>query len=256
MFVKQNLVTLIHSKTENHTQVHINEKTIIDAWQKNGKQWIRTIEKEEITSRKASTNEAIINVIMNTKPQSILDLGCGEGWINRSLMDTEIDYTGIDGVKELIKYAKLNSDGNYVLATYEDLIHEKIIIKKKFDSIIFNYALFGKENTKDMLDYSKKLLNIDGQVIIQTIHPENESIPQNHESKWITENWTGCAADYHPFNWYFRIQEDWIKLFNQIDLIVFEEQDIYLPDKLKPFSKIFVLKKMVDIEAKRDIRFT
>ena len=53
-----------------------SESDIIKSWQKNGSQWIRTIENDLIQSRKYATNLAIIRAIVEIGPTTVLDVGC------------------------------------------------------------------------------------------------------------------------------------------------------------------------------------
>jgi len=54
---------------------------IIQSWKINAKKWIKTIENSEIESRQLITNTTILNNVLQRKPKSVLDIGCGEGWL-------------------------------------------------------------------------------------------------------------------------------------------------------------------------------
>ncbi len=62
-----------------------NSAKIIESWNANAEKWITTINNEEIESRKLVTNKAIIDAVMEYHPESIIDIGCGEGWLAREL---------------------------------------------------------------------------------------------------------------------------------------------------------------------------
>ena len=63
------------------------EQYIIQSWQVNAGSWINLIESNGIESRKLITNKAIIDTVLAAKPVSVLDLGCGEGWLSQKLSD-------------------------------------------------------------------------------------------------------------------------------------------------------------------------
>lgn len=72
----------------------MKDADIIYSWEINATPWIKAIQNNEIESRKLVTNQAIVNVILNDKPARILDLGCGEGWLARSLASKGIAVLG------------------------------------------------------------------------------------------------------------------------------------------------------------------
>ncbi len=220
-----------------------SESDIIKSWQKNGSQWIRTIEDDLIQSRKFATNLAIIKTIVEIAPDTVLDVGCGEGWLCRSLSAREIKCTGIDGVADLIEYANNNGGGEFIKATYEELIEGQVKLKSKFELIVFNFSLFGETNTVDLLKLIKSNLTENGQILVQTIHPENEAIKKKgNSSQWMTENWDNCKLDCTSFNWYFRTQADWEKAFEKADLRLKSIETVALPGTTTPFSIIFSCK--------------
>src|ERR1700761_3992762 len=81
------------------------ELEIIQSWHTNAAPWSNAIRNASIASRKLVTNEAIIDAVMSTAPASVLDVGCGEGWLARTLVERGIRATGVDAVPELIAHA-------------------------------------------------------------------------------------------------------------------------------------------------------
>ncbi len=63
--------------------VNLNDKSVLDSWNNNASAWINTIENDEIESRKLVTNKAIVDAVVSYSPATILDIGCGEGWLTR-----------------------------------------------------------------------------------------------------------------------------------------------------------------------------
>ena len=100
-----------------------------------------------------------------------------------------------------------------------------------------------KQNTYDILEYVATLLKPNGTILIQTIHPKNDSISDHDTSRWVLEDWNGLDPDYTPFEWYFRTEEDWIKVFEHTGLFLKKEENILLPETTSPFSIIYHVKK-------------
>ena len=80
---------------------NLNDKSVIDSWNQNASAWINTIENDEIESRKLVTNKAIIDAVISYSPSTILDIGCGEGWLTRELTIKGIEAWGVDGVDQV-----------------------------------------------------------------------------------------------------------------------------------------------------------
>jgi 2-polyprenyl-3-methyl-5-hydroxy-6-metoxy-1,4-benzoquinol methylase len=84
---------------------HSDEK-IIDSWEKNAPQWTVAVRDGQIESRKSVTNKAIVEAVLSHSPESVVDIGCGEGWLVRELAPRVTRLVGIDAVPALIDQAK------------------------------------------------------------------------------------------------------------------------------------------------------
>ncbi|MGB7378165.1 MAG: class I SAM-dependent methyltransferase, partial [Rivularia sp. (in: cyanobacteria)] len=101
--------------------LNLNDQLVLNSWNQNASAWITTIENEEIASRKLVTNKAIIDAVTSYSINSILDIGCGEGWLTRELTNQGIEAWGVDGVSALIEKARLMNCGKFQVASYEDI---------------------------------------------------------------------------------------------------------------------------------------
>lgn len=127
----------------NFMMAEFSDKNIIDSWLKNAKPWVTAVRENEIESRVLITNKAIIETILQRYPKTVLDIGCGEGWLVRELNKAGINVLGIDVIPELVEAAKGKS-GEFKLISYDDLTQDAI--KEKFDVIVCNFSLLGKES--------------------------------------------------------------------------------------------------------------
>ena len=170
------------------------ENHIIETWQQNAKPWIRAIENDEITSRIHCTNAAIIEAILSFESKSVLDIGCGEGWLCRQLHQHSIQTTGIDISAELIRQAKTHDKGDFYVSSYEDLL--LTIEGKTFDIAVCNFSLLGEISVSQLFKQIPHCLNDNGVFIIQTLHPDN--LPQGAQlNSWQTGSWDGFNNDFH-----------------------------------------------------------
>ena len=121
----------------------------------------------------------------NLKNLDILDLGCGGGLTCESLARLDVSVTGIDFVKENITTAKkhaLKSDLkiNYL---HEDI--NKIILKKKYDTILLLEVLEHLDEWELLIKKIKKNLKPQGKIIISTI---NKNKISNFFGIYVAEN--------------------------------------------------------------------
>lgn len=217
----------------------LSDAKIIDSWCKNASPWTNAVRSGEIESRKLITNQAIIDAVMSSSPQSVLDLGCGEGWLTRELAIEGLRVIGVDVVPELIEKAKQAGGGEFYLLSYEQIQQGQLNIS--VDVVVCNFALFGKESVEGLFKTVKTLLNPNGLFIIQTLHPLVACGDFSYKDGWRQGSWAGFSDDFtDPVPWYFRTLESWVKLFNDNGLRLLEiREPIHLKTQ-KPASVIFI----------------
>ena len=219
-----------------------NDK-ILKSWNVNASAWIQTIENNEIQSRQLITNQAIINAIFERQPKKVLDAGCGEGWLVRELHRNGIEAHGFDGVKKLIDQAQLKKEGTFFHLNYDDIRNGQNKELSQYDVIVFNYAIFEKENVDTLFLKLKKHLSPQGVFIIQTISDKNKLFSSRGKDGWMTEDWKTLSTDYPTsFQWYYRSEEEWKSVFALAGLSVVEEKEIIHPLSDEVFSVIYVLR--------------
>lgn len=189
------------------------EQHIIQSWHANAQNWIDIIESNAIESRKLVTNKAIIDAVCSSRPTSVWDIGCGEGWMAKGLSGKGINVTGTDVIPELVKKAIERSSGNFYVASYDDIASGKISFPEPFDAIVINFALLGKESTENLLASLPRYLSNNGKLFIQTLHPHIRKTMGDYVSGWKQGSWDGLGDQFTmPYEWYFRTWEDWLHL--------------------------------------------
>lgn len=179
---------------------------ILSAWKANSNSWIQAINKEELASRTAATNAAIVNAINVHQPNSILDLGCGEGWLCRALVQAGRKVVGIDGVPSLVEDAR-NKDqsGTYYCHDYDAIRKGALSQLGPFDVITFNFALFEEQGTAPLLSQLRHQVTPTGSLVFQTV-----ILGDKETSGWRQEDWQALERDFPaPFPWYYRTPKDW-----------------------------------------------
>ncbi|MEL6257040.1 MAG: methyltransferase domain-containing protein [Bacteroidota bacterium] len=149
----------------------LSDKEIIKSWELNARPWNEAIENQRIESRKLLTNQAIIDAILDQKPQSFWDLGCGEGWLTREMSKRGIKTLGTDVIPDLLEIArKKDQVGSYELLAFEDL--NSFSPQQKYELICCNFSLIGKESVDHIFTHISSFLSAGGKFIVQTLHPE------------------------------------------------------------------------------------
>jgi 2-polyprenyl-3-methyl-5-hydroxy-6-metoxy-1,4-benzoquinol methylase len=219
----------------------LNDLAIIESWHKNAAPWTIAIQAGQIESRQLITNAAIIQAIVDRSPQTILDIGCGEGWLVRALCDRGVQAMGVDVISSLIDRAKQAETGEFHVASYADLAANKLQVS--VDAIVCNFSLLGQQSVIDVFTATRSLLNKDGYLIVQTIHPVFGCGDLPYRDEWRSGSWAGFSDDFtDPAPWYFRTLSSWIDLFVTHGLQIIEIQEPIHPHTHKPASIIFISK--------------
>ena len=219
----------------------LSDAKIVDSWHRNATPWTSAVRESRIESRKLVTNQAIIDAVLSRSPKTVLDIGCGEGWLARALSEHGIRAIGVDVVPDLIEQAKRAGGGDFRVASYEDIAAGKL--DAKVDVAIANFSLIGKESVENLLASVSSLLAPTGTFIIQTLHPVVATGDQPYKDGWRTGSWTGFSEDFtDPAPWYFRTLESWVALLDASGLHLLELREPVHPGTGKPASAIFICK--------------
>ena len=214
------------------------ESEIIESWSRNVDPWIRAIRSHEIESRNLVTNRAVIEAVLGLDPRTVLDIGCGEGWLVRELENKGIDVLGIDAIPEFIEAAKSEGNGRYRTLNYGELSFATV--GEKFDVLVCNFSLFGDESVLSLFRSAAELLNNGGSLIIQTLHPTYAAGEGQTEDGWRSGSWEGFNGEFRdPVPWYFRSTESWKSLFTQFGFESLDRIEPVIPETELPASIIF-----------------
>lgn len=212
---------------------------VLDAWHKNACPWIAAVREGQIESRKQVTDRAVIDALLGRSPHSVLDIGCGEGWLVRELAGQNIRVSGIDAVPELIESARREGGGDFFVMRYEEVAAGKLDISA--DAVVCNFSLLGKESVEGVFKAVPALLNPNGVFIVQTLHPLIACGELSYQDGWREGSWAGFSKEFtEPAPWYFRTLESWVKLFTDHGLQLHELREPLHPATGKPASVILV----------------
>lgn len=217
----------------------LSDAKVIDSWKTNAAAWSRAIRENTIASRNLVTNKAIVDAVTSRSPQTVLDIGCGEGWLVRALSEKGIEVLGVDAVPALIDRARAAGGGEFQVATYEAISEGALDVK--VDVAVANFSLIGKESVDDLVHRVPSMLAPQGAFIVQTLNPivANGSAP--YENGWRPGSWTGFSPEFtDPAPWYFRTMGSWLQLFADSGFSAVDVREPSSPATGLPASVIFV----------------
>lgn len=219
----------------------MSDAKIVQSWTKNAAPWTQAVRENQIESRTLVTNQAVIEAVVGQQPRTVLDIGCGEGWLARALSERGIQVTGVDVVPDLIEQARRAGGGDYRVASYEDMAAG--VLEAPVDLAVANFSLLGKESVEHLIEATPRLLNPGGSLVIQTLHPVMMSIDGTHpyEDGWRSGSWSGFSGRFtDPAPWYFRTIGSWVRLLTRSNLHVLELREPIHPVSHAPASLILI----------------
>ncbi|MFG6095666.1 class I SAM-dependent methyltransferase [Leptothoe sp. ISB3NOV94-8A] len=235
-----------------------NEEQILHSWQQNAAPWTVAVREQQIESRQLVTNQAIVETVVSYSPKTVLDIGCGEGWLARALHAHNVMVHGVDGIPALVKQARAKGDGRFDVMSYEEISAGKwrdiflrdtclqdtclqdTCLQDTFDVVVCNFSLFGNESVAALLKQVPTLLSPGGHFIIQTLHPLMACGDQPYKDGWRAGSWASFSQDFvDPAPWYFRTMASWIGLLSKSGLMLQDLIEPIHPKTGKPASVIF-----------------
>ena len=219
------------------------EEQLRRSWDANAAAWTAAVRGGAIPSRTAGTDGAIVDAIAALRPERVLDVGCGEGWLARRLR-TELgcEVVGIDGSAPLIAAARAaDQHGSYRVLSYQAAIAQPAALGGPYDLAVCNFALLGETLTPLLVALASALAP-GGAVLVQTLHPWAACGEQPYRDGWREETFAGFGGDrWQPMPWYFRTLESWLAESRAAGLALAACREPRDPATLRPLSLLLQL---------------
>jgi SAM-dependent methyltransferase len=191
-----------------------NPDRLAQSWRSNATRWSKAVREGTIASRKAVTDGAVVSAVLRHQPSSVLDLGCGEGWLCRALAPYVPRCVGIDASPELVEMAQLVGGADYIELSYSALIANPIGAGTGFDIVVANFSLLD-ECTEELVVALGQTARTGGRLVVQTVHPWN--IGGEYRTGWRIERFEALnSEEWTPMPWFFRTFENWISVFGEV----------------------------------------
>lgn len=183
---------------------------LLKSWDSNAGAWTDAVREKRIASRRAGTDEAIVAAVLRTKPRSVFDVGCGEGWLARALAAHGCRVVGVDASAGLIESARSLGGGTFVAMTYEAIGARAAELGAPFDVAVCNFSLLDAE-IAPLLQALRGVLAPSGRLLIQTVHPWTACGGEPYVDGWREETFASFGGGFtDAMPWYFRTLASWV----------------------------------------------
>jgi 2-polyprenyl-3-methyl-5-hydroxy-6-metoxy-1,4-benzoquinol methylase len=188
---------------------------MLHSWERNARAWTDAVRERRIASRLAGTDAAVVEAVLGTHPASVLDVGCGEGWLARVLSAQGCRVTGIDASAALIDAARRLGCATFAAMSYADIATHHATIGAPFDVAVCNFSLL-EADLAPVLRALRDVLAPHGRLIVQTVHPWIATGEHAYADGWRTETFAGFGEGFvEPMPWYFRTLSSWLSAIGE-----------------------------------------
>ena len=213
---------------------------IAQSWRDNAEAWVTSVREGLIPSRRAGTDTAVIETVLDQSPRKVLDAGCGEGWLTRALAERDLQVTGFDGSAELVARARELGGAEFLHLSYEEFVADPTQAGRGYDVVVFNFSLFT-EDIVPVLAAAKSLLREGGGAVIQTVHPFNDAQGGPYVDGWREETFETMSAAFRAaMPWYFRTMRSWLAAVRRAGYEIADVREPVDADSGRPLSLIVV----------------
>ena len=218
----------------------MGEDAIIRSWLANADAWAEVVRTDGIESRRLGTNAAVVDAIAALAPATLLDVGCGEGWLCRAFSGRGVACTGVDASAPLVQAAREAGDGRFEVLDYAALAAGDAL-PGPFDAIACNFALLG-EDILPLLASLRRRLSASGRLVLQTVHPLVAGADGDYADGWRTATFAAFGTGRFPASmpWYFRTLSRWVDDLGKAGLVVERVREPLDPNTGRPLSLLLV----------------
>lgn len=247
-------------------------------WNRVAADWDIQVGEDGDSNRILNSDPILWKFVGEIKNISVLDAGCGTGYLSRKLATKGAIVTGIDLSEKMIAIAKDKSvQKNLQINFYvDDCSKLDKLSAQQFDLLIANYVLMDVPNLEGAMNAFNRVLKLNGKVVLIFSHP---CFPQgraivSENNKEISYNWNFCYFERtkcieppwkhftSEFISFHRPLSDYWKAFKSsgFEIMEFEEprlteERFYLAKsekqlqngKTRPYSVAFKLQKIKSI---------
>ena len=155
------------------TSKYAMEDRIQNQWEKNAEAFTDLIAGVGTPHHKSILNPCVEELLGDVKGKSLLDAGCGEGYLARHYTKKGANVVAIDLSPKLIETSKKITDSERLDIDYRvgDVCHIESIPNGIFDIVLSNLVLLNIPCLDDALKEYNRVLKTGGYLVFSIVHP-------------------------------------------------------------------------------------
>ena len=218
----------------------MKDEAITRSWLANAEAWTHIVRSDGIESRRLGTNAAVVAAIAELAPATLLDVGCGEGWLCRTFSERGVACTGVDASPPLVDAAREAGGGDFQEMDYATLAGSDAL-PGPFDVVACNFALLG-EDIVPLLAGLRRRLSPAGRLVVHTVHPWMACGDGAYADGWRSEDFAafGAGRFRESMPWFFRTLPRWVADLGEVGLVVESLREPPDPGTGRPLSLLIV----------------
>ena len=219
----------------------MSEHDLVTNWDSKAADWDKQVGEHGDMNRRLNSDPVLWELLGDVRQKSILDAGCGTGYLCRQLMRKGARVTGIDISPEMIKIAAQKAAQHELgMALKVECASELTTQKDQyFDAVIANYVLMDLPDMQGAVKNFYRVLKSGGTAIIVLTHPcfplgltleDHEPVAYQwpfpyFEKREVTEDpWKHFKT---PFTWYHRPLSAYWSSFQQAGFQILDFREPY-----------------------------
>jgi 2-polyprenyl-3-methyl-5-hydroxy-6-metoxy-1,4-benzoquinol methylase len=136
-------------------------------WDANASFWVQIIRENRDKYRNDLTDPAMLRAIGEPSNITVLDAGCGEGYLSRMLAKRGATVTGVDSSKRLIEAARTRSYADVSSVSFDVAsVDELPYSDGTFDLVVCNHLVNDLYDPSGPINEFARVLHNDGRLII------------------------------------------------------------------------------------------
>lgn len=141
-------------------------------WNANASFWVQIMREHRDRYRNDLTDPALLKAVGESAGLTILDAGCGEGYLSRILAQNGAIVTGVDSSESLIQAARTQNLDDAIPATFDIAsVDELPYADATFDLVICNHLVNDLYDPSRPISEFARVLRSGGRIIILMLHP-------------------------------------------------------------------------------------
>ena len=200
--------------------------------------------------RRLITDDAVLAHVGDVAGLRVLDFGCGNGYLSRTLAEMGAHVVAQDQSAEMLRLARERSDDErHAIEFVQSSVTETSTVPDgSIDMVVSNFVLQDVENLHAALTEARRVMRVGGRLIVVITHPCFSSgprawispvpdSPRAEEWGYLTDDYLGDATywlewdDFDPVPYYHRPMSSYVNSLGAADftLVALDEPSPRLP---------------------------